>query len=152
MSVRNILTLNKPMAPCLIQVLYRIALAFIVLGILHGVARGVWIMNHQMPLQFPAASQSSSTPDAMNSGSPPDRRQGMWQRYPGRGFGNRDFGRPGFRDSRPRAFMMMRHLPPPVRGGVRILLVLLRGLVMVMIVRVLAEIGTAILAMKTKET
>jgi len=140
------------MAPCLIQVLYWIALAFIVLGILHGVARGVWIMNHQMPLQFPAASQSSSTPNAMSPGSLPDRRQGMWQRYPGPGFGNRDFRGRVFRDGRPHAFMMMRHLPPPIRGGLRILLVLLRGLVMVMIVRVLAEIGTAILAMKPKET
>ena len=152
MSVRNILTLNKPMAPCLIQALYWIALVFILLGVLHGIARGVWVMNHQMQFQTPVAAQSSSPPVAMSPGSPPDARQGMWQRHLGPGFGNRDFHGPSFRDDRPGAFMMMRHLPPPVRGGLRILLVLLRGLVMVMIVRVLAEIAMAILAMKAKET
>ena len=136
----------------IIQILYWIALVLILLGVLHGVTRGVWMMNHQIPLQSPAASQSSPTPDAMSPGSPPDGRQGMWQRHPGLGFGNHDFRGRGFRDGGPPTFMMMRHLPPPVRGGMHVLLVLLRGLVMVMIVRVLAEIGTAILAMKAKET
>jgi hypothetical protein len=152
MSARNILTLSKPMAPCLIQILYWIALVFILLGVLHGVARGVWTMNRQMPPHSPAISQSSSTPNAMSPGAPPVGWHAGWQHHHGQGFGNPGFQGPGISGYRPRGFMMMRHMPPPVRGSLRILLAFLRGLVMVMVVRVLAEIGTAILAMKAKET
>lgn len=155
MSVNSILTLNKPMGPCLIKALYWIALVIILLGVLHGVARGVWIMTHQMPHQSPAVTQSlstsSSTPNAMSPGSAPDARQTMWHRHFGPGYGNRVFRRPGFRHFRSGGFMMMGHLPPPVRGGLFILLTLFRGVVMVMVVRILAEIGNAILAMNGKK-
>ena len=42
---------------------------------------------------------------------------------------------------------LMRGMPPAVVGAVRILLVLLHGFILLLIVRVLAEIGTAILTM-----
>ena len=105
MSVSNILTLNKPMGPCLIKALYWIALVIILLGVLHGVARGVWIMTHQMPHQLPAVTQSSSTssstPNAVSPGSALDARQTMWHRHFGPGYGNRGFRGPGFRHFRP---------------------------------------------------
>jgi hypothetical protein len=155
MSVSSILSLNKPMGPCLIKALYWIALVIILLGVLHGVGRGVWIMTHQMPHQPPAVAQSSSTssstPNAMSPGSAPDARQTMWHRHFGSGYDNRGFRGPGFRHFRPGGFMMIGHLPPPVRGGLSILLSLFRGLVMVMVVRILAEIGNAILAMNGKK-
>jgi hypothetical protein len=44
----------------------------------------------------------------------------------------------------------MRDLPPPARGSVLILLALLRGIVTLMVVRVLAEISLSILAMGAK--
>ncbi len=156
MSVSNILTLKKSMGPCLIKALYWIALVIILLGVLHGVARGVWIMTHQMPHQPPAVTQSSSTsssstPNAMSPGSAPDARQTMWHRHFGQGYGNRGFRGPGFRHFRPGGFMMMGHLSPPVRGSLFILLTLFRGLITVMLVRILAEIGNAILAMNGKK-
>jgi hypothetical protein len=42
---------------------------------------------------------------------------------------------------------LLRGMPPAVVGGLRILLALLQGLIALMVVRVLAEIGLAILAM-----
>ena len=154
MPARDILTLNKPMAPRLIRSLYCIALVVILIGVLFGIARGIRTMEHQRPLQLPAASQSSSTADATSGASPNSWRAGQHH-----GPGDRGFRGPGGRGPggwnhggyRHRGFMMMRHLSPPVRGGLHILFALFRGLVLVLIVRVLAEMGTTILAMKPKE-
>jgi hypothetical protein len=149
MAARDILTLDKPMAPRLIRILYWIALVIILLGVLHGISRGVGIMNRPAPLQFPAASPSSSTTDTMAPDPAPNGWRGRWQRHDGSRFGDRGFQGPG--GYRHHGFMMMRHMSPPVRGGFVILFSLIRGLVLVMVVRVLAEMGSTILTLKAMQ-
>jgi hypothetical protein len=147
MAARDILTLDKPMAPRLIRILYWIALVIILLGVLHGISRGVGIMNRPAPLQFPEASPPSSTTDTPDAA--PNGWRHRWQHHNGQGFGDREFqGSGGYRHH---GFMMMRHMSPPVRGGFVILFSLLRGLVLVMVVRVLAEMGSTILTLKPKQ-
>jgi hypothetical protein len=149
MAARDILTLDKPMAPRLIRILYGIALVIILLGVLHGISRGVWIMNRPAPLQFPEASPSSSTTDTTPPDAAPKGWRGRWHHHNGSGFGDREFQGPG--GHRHHGFMMMRHMSPPVRGGFVIFFSLLRGLVLVMVVRVLAEMGSTILSLKPKQ-
>ena len=49
-------------------------------------------------------------------------------------------------------FMMGMRLPPPALGALRILIALFRGLIALMVIRVLAEMGTAILTMNARQT
>ena len=152
MSAGNILNLNQPMGAKLIRVLYCIALVVITLGVLSGVAGGVRTMLRPppMPQTMASAPMPQAPPQAANPNRP-DFAPGNFRR---------GFGRPGMRGPGMDGPMRMRRpfmvggmmLPPPVSGALRILLVLFRGLIAIMVIRVLAEIGTAILAMGARQT
>jgi hypothetical protein len=153
MAARDILTLKTPMADGIIRLLYTIALILITIGVVMGLARGVRIMTHT-PMQRPAIT-APATPDAnaapqvpqtdAQSGTQngrPDFRQGMrgdfrgWHRYGHhRGYG-----------------MMMMGRSPMIFGLFVIVGSLLRGLIALLLVRVLAEIGLSILAMPKRTT
>jgi hypothetical protein len=151
MSAANILNLNQPMGAKLIRILYCIALVVIALATLSGMVGGVRTMLRPPPMAQTATAapigQPPAPPDAANPNRP-DFGPGEFRR-----------GRPGMRGPRMDGPMRMRRpfviggmvLPPPVSGALRILLALLRGLIAIMIVRVLAEIGTAILAMSARQ-
>jgi hypothetical protein len=144
MAARDILTLKTPMADGIIRLLYTVALILITIGVLFGLARGVMIMTHA-PMQRPAMTapatpgSSAVTPtpapqtDAQNAR--PEFRPGM------RG----DF-RGWHRFGHHRRFGMMMGRSPMAFGLFMIVGSLLRGLIALLLVRVLAEIGLAILA------
>ena len=138
--------LDRPVAPCLIRVLYWIAIVVIVVGTLLGIAGGARTMAGQAPsvaaLQDTSRSSTangSNTPsqDAASGGLPDNSERGFgYRRQHGYGFHRR----PGW----------VRALPPPARGAVVIAFSLLRGVIAFLVVRILAEIGLAILAMGAK--
>src|SRR5579872_3131149 len=138
MAARDILTLKTPMAEGIIRLLYTIALILITIGVLFGLARGVMIMTHA-PMQRPAITTSAApnpgaatTPQAPQTDAQntrPEFRPGM------RG----DFGHH-------RRYGMMMGRSPMAFGLFMIVGSLLRGLIALLVVRVLAEIGLAILA------
>lgn len=148
MATRDILTLKTPMAEGIIRLLYTIALILITLGVLFGVARGVMIMTHapmQRPaITAPAAPDSSAvTPQAPQTDAQnarPEFRPGMrgdfrgWHR-----FGHHRYG-------------MMMGRSPMGFGLIMIVGSLLRGLIALLLVRVLAEIGLAVLGMPKRTT
>jgi hypothetical protein len=147
---------SRPIGARLIQYLYCIALVLIAFGLVHGVISGARMMGRTMPPR--SAASAAATPDAAG----PAAQQQAQGQPPGPGMGMRRFRgpRPGMmgprmmgpgRFMRGRGMMMMRGMSPPVRGMIMILLALLRAAIAWMVVRVLAEIGTAILAMKPKE-
>jgi len=146
MAARDILTLNTPMAERIIRLLYTIALVLIAIGTLFGIGRGVMIMTHT-PMQRPAITSSANpSSNAMAPGSGTaapqsdaqnDRREfrDRWRGDHRGWYGRRHYGPFG---------MMPRS---PMFGLVVIIGALLRGLIGLLIVRVLAEIGLAILGM-----
>ena len=146
MAARDILTLNTPMAERIIRLLYTIALVLIAIGTLFGIGRGVMILT-RTPMQRPAItstanpSGSAVTPQADNQQQAGNQPQ----------IGQRDF-RDRWRGDH-RGWYGRRHYGPfgmmprsPMFGLVVIIGALLRGLIGLLIVRVLAEIGLAILA------
>jgi len=151
MAARDILTLNTPMAERIIRLLYTIALVLIAIGTLFGIGRGVMIMTHT-PMQRPAITSSANppgramTPQAGAAAPQADNqieRREFRDRWRGdhRGwYGRRHHGPFG---------MMPRS---PMFGLVVIIGALLRGLIGLLIVRVLAEMGLAILGMPKRST
>ena len=147
MAARDILTLNTPMAERIIRLLYTIALVLIAIGTLFGIGRGVMILTHT-PMQRPAITSSANpsgsnavtpqpgtaAPQADNQTDRRDFRNRMRGEYRG-WYGRRHYGPFG---------MMPRS---PMFGLVVIIGALLRGLIGLLIVRVLAEIGLAVLGM-----
>ena len=146
MAARDILTLNTPLAERIIRLLYTIALVLIAIGTLFGIARGVMILTHT-PMQRPAitsganpsgnaATPQSGTAAPQTDAQTPRRdfRDGMRGDY--RGWNRHGHHRPWG--------MMHRS---PWFGLVVIIGALLRGLIGLLILRVLAEVGLAILAM-----
>lgn len=153
MAARDILTLKTPMAEGIIRLLYTIALILIALGVLFGIARGVMILTHT-PMHRPAITSSATPPSgAMAQQQPttpapqaqpdqnarPDFRGGM---HRGDFHGWRGSHRWGHHHGH---WGMMHH--SPMFGLVVIIGALLRGLIALLIVRVLAEVGLAVLAM-----
>jgi hypothetical protein len=147
MAARDILTLKTPMADGIIRLLYTIALILITIGVVMGLARGVRIMTHT-PMQRPAIT-APATPDANATPQPPqtdaqpgtqnarpDFRHGMRGDFRGwRGYGHHRHG------------MMMMGRSPMIFGLFVIVGSLLRGLIALLLIRILAEIGLSILAM-----
>lgn len=148
MSARNILTLDTPMGTGLIRILYCIALVLIGLGTLLGVVGGIRTMMRPERPPIVAAAPAPMSPAAQMPASPktaaiPNRPD----------FGPRRFHRGPRFGMRGRPLMMGgMMLPPAAAGSLQILFVLLRGLVVLMVVRILAEMGTAILTMNSKPT
>jgi hypothetical protein len=154
MAARDIVTLRTPMAEGIIRLLYTIALILIALGVLFGIARGVMIMTHA-PMHRPAITSSATPPSGAmaqqqqnnpaaqaqpDQNARPDFRDGMHRDFRGwRGFHHRRFGMTG------PGRMMGRS--PALFGVFVIVGALLRGLIALLIVRVFAEMGLAVLAM-----
>jgi hypothetical protein len=151
MAARDILTLNTPMAEGIIRLLYTIALVLIAIGTLFGIGRGVMILTHT-PMQRPAIT-SSATPSgnavtpqsgtaAPQTDAQNDRRdfRNRWRGDHRGWYGRRHFGPFG---------MMPRS---PMFGLVVIIGALLRGLIGLLIVRVLAEVGLAVLSLPKRST
>jgi hypothetical protein len=156
MAARDLLTLNNSLAPRLIRCLYTAALILITVMVVLGVVRGMGIMSRP-PLPPAAVATGATAPAAPDATAPPQqgmmgpgmmsRRMGPGMMGPGMmGYGmnrrmmmDRRYGRG------PRLFGMGRN---PMLAGLFIILgALLRGVIALMIVRILAEIGLAVLAM-----
>ena len=146
-------SLERPLASRLIQYLYCIALVLIAVMTVAGVVRGVRTMARPAPPPISTAAPApNAAPDA--NVTPPAGAP-----RPGPGMRGRRFGGPGMgpgmgpRGIGPRRLMgrgpmMMRGMPPVVRGGVIVILVLLRALIAWMVIRILAEMGATILRLK----
>jgi hypothetical protein len=139
MAARDILTLDNPMAPRLIRCLYILALILITVMVLLGLVRGVSVMSRP-PLPPPAmmGSAAPGTPDAASPQTPRPGMMGMMDRrrmMMARRFGRRPIG----------PFGIGRN--PVLAGGWIILGALLRGAITLLVVRILAEMGLAVLAM-----
>jgi hypothetical protein len=151
MAARDILTLNTPMADRIIRLLYTIALILIAIGTLMGIGRGVMIMTHT-PMQRPAitaGANPSNTATTPQPGTAAPQADTQTERRDFRDRSRGDFrGWNRYGDHRP--FGMMHR--SPMFGLLVILGALLRGLIGLLILRVLAEIGLAILAMPKRST
>lgn len=159
MAARDILTLNTPMAERIIRLLYTIALVLIAIGTLFGIGRGVMILTHT-PMQRPAIT-SSANPSGNNAVTPQSGtaapQTDNQQQANNQQMGRRDFRNRWRGDHR--GWYGRRHFGPfgmmprsPMFGLVVIIGALLRGLIGLLIVRVLAEIGLAILGMPKRST
>ena len=145
MAARDILNLNTSIAPRLIRCLYIVALILITVMVLLGLVRGVRTMMRTPAPPRPAIAQNQAAtpaapaPDAAPAPGPP---------------------RPGMMNPGQRRMMMMRRFgrrPPmmpfgfgrnPMLAGLWIIFgTLLRGAITLMVVRILAEMGLAVLAM-----
>ena len=158
MAARDILTLNTPMAERIIRLLYTIALVLIAIGTLFGIGRGVMILTHT-PMQRPAVTSSANpsgnavTPQSGTAAPQAGNRQaGNQQQMDRREFRDRWRG-----DHR--GWYGRRHYGPfgmmprsPMFGLVVIIGALLRGLIGLLIVRVLAEMGLAVLSLPKRST
>lgn len=132
--------LDRPIAPQLIQILYGIALAVIALILVAGIVRGVWLMTSP-PLPGNAPPMAATAPGPAAAGPSQQRPQLMPRRVFHRGPMMDRFGRgPGF----------ARRLPPVAQGGFLILLAVIRALVAWLVVRILAEMGLAILSLRSR--
>lgn len=146
----SVFNLDKPIGPCLIRALYCVALVVIALGLLREVVGGVRMMSGP-PAPAMAMAGPPSSPAMGAPANPPPPLVGGERRGPGFGppprrYRGPPFTRPGFMMGGP----MLRGWPPAALGALRIVLALLRALVVGMVIRVLAEIGLAVLAMGAK--
>ena len=135
MAVGDILTLKDSMAARLIRCLYVVALILIAVMVVLGVMRGVRIMMRPPMTPMTATSAPpSAQPDQQTApqAAMPNRRMMM----------NRRFRRPGMMRA---PFGLGRN--PAVAGAFAIFFALLHGAIILMVVRILAEIGLAVLAM-----
>ena len=151
MAARDILTLKTPMAEGIIRLLYTIALILIGLGTLFGIGRGVMILTHT-PMQRPAITSSATPPSgamAQQQGTPAPQAQPDQNARPDFRGMRRDF-RGWHRWGHHRHWGMMGR--SPMFGLVVIVGALLRGLIALLIVRVMAELGLAVLALPKRST
>ena len=140
MAATDILSLNTSMGERAIRWLYALALILITLGVLFGLWRGAMLVSRP-PMTNPPAAAANATPPA-NATTAPAPQQGA---QAPRRMGPRGFYRS--REAR-RFFMMRRH---PMRAGIFMIIgSLLRGFIALMVVRILAEMGLAVLAMPRK--
>ena len=149
MAARDILNLDTSLAARLIRCLYALALILITAMVVLGLVRGARVMTRPAPPPRPAIAQNQAAtpaPNAAQTPAPPPGMMNPGQRSmmmgPGqrrmmmmRRFGRRPIG----------PFEIGRN---PVLGGLWIILgTLLHGAIGLLVVRILAEMGLAILAM-----
>jgi hypothetical protein len=146
MAIRDMLSLNKNLAPRLIRCLYIVALILIAVMVLLGVVRGVRIMSRP-PMPPAAVANSAPAPAAPDATTPPQPQFGMMGRRMGPGMNRRMMMYRRF-DRGPFVFGLGRN--PLLAGAFVILGALLRGAIILMVVRILAELGLAILATPRK--
>ena len=125
----DILNLSNSMGERAIRWLYTIALILIALGVIWGVRGGVLLMMRD-PMPPPAVTASA---DAGAQATAPQPQQGAQDARP-RG------PRGMYRSPAERRFFMQRRHPMPA-GAFMVVSALVRGLVTLLIVRILAEIG-----------
>jgi hypothetical protein len=174
MATRDMFTLDTPLAPKMVRILYGIAFALIVLGTLIGVGRGIARMTHEprpraplMADRAPAPSQQAAnpSPDAPPSAQAPTPRTGMANTDGMRMRGMMGYGMPGphmrgmrgFEPGMHRGGMrrfghrggpgLMGRQPPAVMGAIQILRALVMGAIGLLVVRILAEVALSLLAM-----
>ncbi len=137
MAATDILSLKTSMGERAIRWLYALALILIALGVIFGLVRGVSLATRAPMTNPPAMAANTNAPaNAMTAQAPQQGAQAM------RPMGPRGFYRS--REAR-RFFMMRRH---PLQAGIFIIIrSLVGGFIALMVVRILAEMGLAILAM-----
>lgn len=143
MAAADLLTLRNPIAARLIRCLYMLVLILIAILVILGLVRGVRTMMRTPPPPRPAIAQTEAPAPGATAPAPrpaarPARRFGP--------FMDRRFARPGFRRPGPRIpFGLGRN---PIALGILIIIAtLVRGAIALMVVRILAEMGLAVLAM-----
>jgi hypothetical protein len=141
MGISDIFTLRSSIAPRLIRCLYIVALVLIAIMVVLGVVRGIRIMSFTpRPMPVIGAPPPGATPSTPPQTAMPPR--------PGNRMMMRRFRRPGMMG--PRApFGLGRN--PVAAGAFTIFFALLRGAITLLVVRILAEIGLAILAMPRRQ-
>jgi hypothetical protein len=135
MAAGDIFALNNSMAARLIRCLYIVAMVLIAIMVVLGVVRGVRIMMRppMMPVTMTDAPPSAQADQqAAPRAAMPGRRMMMMRR----------FRRPGMMRA---PFGFGRN--PAIAGAFTIFMTLLRGVIILMVVRILAEIGLAVLSM-----
>ena len=136
MAASDILSLRVSMGERAIRILYAIALILIAFAVLFGLWRGV-MLTTRAPMAPPAVQTSANT----NPPAAAPQAQAPEPGFQGMRMGPRFYGR-----FEGRRFFMMRH--HPVQAGIFIIVAsLIRGFIAVLVVRVLAEMGLAVLAM-----
>jgi hypothetical protein len=146
MAARDMLSLDTSIAPKLLRCLYTVALVLILIGTALGMVRGVRVMLAPPPPP-PAVAAAPGTAAPVASPAMGQMRPPIMRPMMGRGgpmMMRRRFER--FRGMRGPGFM--RGTPRPIVGAGLILFVLLRGLIALLVVRVLAEAGLAVLSLK----
>ena len=138
MAARDILNLDNPLASRLIRCLYVVALVLITVMVLVGVIRGVRMMSRLATP--PTAMMDNAAPGVATPAPPPP---GMMQRFDDR----RMMGRRGDFGGRRRMGPFGIGRNPMLAGLFVIFGALLRGAIGLMVVRILAELALAILAM-----
>ncbi len=168
MTVSEIFTLNNSIAPKLVRILYVIALVLIAIGVVAGVARGIRTLSDRPritvvapppaapPPQEQAAAPEATTPPSADAAAPPaaapaqpapqaqalpPRAQRMERTRLMRG----DRFGPG-----PRAYNRVGRDASVLRGTFQIVRALVAGLIAVLVIRILAEMALAVLAMGEK--
>jgi hypothetical protein len=137
MAASDIFSLKTSMGERAIRWLYALALILIALGVLFGLWRGA-MLAMRAPMQPPAISANSTNPpaNAMTGQAPQTGAQAMRPRGP-RGF---------YRSRAERQFFFMRR--HPMQAGIMMIVrALVGGFIGLMVVRILAEMGLAVLAM-----
>ena len=145
MAAGEILNLKTSMGERAIRLLYAIALILIGLGVLMGLGRGVAIMTHA-PMQRPAVTAPANPQSGATATPQPPQNRAMQNARPG----PRGFYRDRFRYRHRHFGMMGRGMvgrSPALFGLLVMIGALVKGFIALLIVRVLAEMGLAVLAM-----
>jgi hypothetical protein len=137
MAARDIVTLENSFAPCLLRILYPLGLAIILVGMLLGIAQGVRVITRP-PMTQPAMTQPGAQPGAMGQMQPPPGAM------MGRGMMGRGMMGPAMMERR-RMMRGMRAGNPVLAGSFLILRTLVGGAILMMVVRILAEMALAVL-------
>jgi hypothetical protein len=139
MALRDIVTLDTDIAPKLLRILYPFALMLISLMFLLGVAQG--IRTIASPPRPPMMAGTTTPPTAPQSGilqpPPVPGMMGRGMMGPRGAYGRRPFRRPGG----------LRAANPVLAGTFMIVLVTLMAAILMMVVRILAEMALAVLAL-----
>jgi len=137
MPATDILSFRTSMGERAIRWLYALALVLITLGLIFGLWRGVSLATRAPMTTPPAVSTNVNPPANATTGQAPSQGAQAARPMGPRGFYGRGFER--------RYFMMRRH---PLQAGIFIIVrTLIGSFVALMVVRILAEMGLAILAM-----
>jgi len=135
MPASDILSLRVSMAERAIRLLYSLALVLIALGTVFGLWRGGMLMT-RTPMPPPQISANANPTPPATTTAPQTPQQGVQGFRGGPRFMSRE---------RRRFFMMRRH---PMRAGIFMIIgTLVRSFIALLLVRILAELGLAVLAM-----